>query len=123
MSLPHISLLTHRQFLPSSLPQSSYLLHSRRSKENRPFCFLTGKEAEHLLDEIGITANKNTVPFETQSPFVTSGIRIGTPATTTRGFGKEEMIEIADIINWTIENKDKDLTPAKERVATICKRF
>lgn len=84
---------------------------------------ITGKEAEHLLDEIGITANKNTVPFETQSPFITSGIRIGTPATTTRGFGKEEMVEIADIINWAIENRDKDLTPAKERVAAICKRF
>ncbi|MFZ5352555.1 MAG: serine hydroxymethyltransferase, partial [Bacillota bacterium] len=58
-----------------------------------------------------------------QSPFVTSGIRIGTPASTTRGFGKEEMIEIADIINWTIENRDKDLTPAKERVAKLCSRF
>ncbi|MFZ5354410.1 MAG: serine hydroxymethyltransferase [Bacillota bacterium] len=84
---------------------------------------VTGKEAEHLLDEIGITVNKNTVPFETQSPFVTSGIRIGTPASTTRGFGKEEMIEIADIINWTIENRDKNLTPAKERVAKLCSRF
>lgn len=84
---------------------------------------VTGKEAEHLLDEIGITVNKNTVPFETQSPFVTSGIRIGTPASTTRGFGKEEMMEIADIINWTIENKDQDLTPAKERVTKLCNRF
>lgn len=84
---------------------------------------ITGKAAEHLLDEIGITVNKNTVPFETQSPFVTSGIRIGTAATTTRGFGKEEMIEIADIINWAIDNRDNDLTPAKERVAAICKRF
>lgn len=82
---------------------------------------ITGKEAEHLLDEVGITVNKNTVPFETLSPFVTSGIRIGTPATTTRGFGKEEMIEIADIINWTIENRDKDLSPAKARVEALCK--
>lgn len=84
---------------------------------------VTGKEAEHLLDEIGITVNKNTVPFETQSPFVTSGIRIGTPATTTKGYGKEEMVEIADIINWVIENKAQDLTPAKARVAAICKKF
>jgi len=82
---------------------------------------ITGKEAEHLLDEVGITVNKNTVPFETLSPFVTSGIRIGTPATTTRGFGKEEMIEIADIINWTIENRDQDLSPAKARVEALCK--
>lgn len=84
---------------------------------------VTGKEAEHLLDEIGITVNKNTVPFETQSPFVTSGVRIGTPATTTRGFGKEEMVEIADIISWSIDNKDGDLTPAKDRVKNLCAKF
>ncbi|MFL0248577.1 serine hydroxymethyltransferase [Candidatus Clostridium stratigraminis] len=84
---------------------------------------VTGKEAEHLLDEVGITVNKNTVPFETQSPFVTSGVRIGTPATTTRGFGKEEMVEIADIISWTIDNKDGDLTLAKNRVKDLCERF
>lgn len=84
---------------------------------------ITGKKAEHLLDEIGITANKNTVPNETQSPFVTSGIRIGTPATTTRGFGKEEMVEIADIISWTIANREGDLTEAKERVKALCDKF
>lgn len=84
---------------------------------------ITGKAAEHLLDEIGITVNKNTVPFETQSPFVTSGIRIGTPATTTRGFGKPEMEEIADIIAWVIDNRDGDLTPAKARVDKLCKAF
>lgn len=84
---------------------------------------ITGKVAEHLLDEIGITVNKNTVPNETESPFVTSGIRIGTPATTTRGFGKEEMIEIADIINWTMDNREEDLTPAKERVKALCDKF
>ncbi|RKD22180.1 glycine hydroxymethyltransferase [Caminicella sporogenes DSM 14501] len=84
---------------------------------------ITGKAAEHLLDEIGITVNKNTVPNETESPFVTSGIRIGTPAVTTRGFGKEEMVEIADIISWTIDNRDKDLTHAKERVKKLCEKF
>lgn len=84
---------------------------------------ITGKEAEKLLDEVGITTNKNTVPNETASPFVTSGLRIGTPATTTRGFGKEEMLEIADIINWTIENKDSDLEPARARVKVLCDRF
>jgi glycine hydroxymethyltransferase len=84
---------------------------------------ITGKEAEKLLDEVGITTNKNTVPNETASPFVTSGLRIGTPATTTRGFGKEEMLEIADIINWTIENKDGDLEPARARVKVLCDRF
>jgi len=84
---------------------------------------ITGKKAEHLLDEVGITVNKNTVPNETESPFVTSGIRIGTPATTTRGFGKEEMIEIADIISWTMDNRDGDLTPAKQRVKDLCDKF
>ena len=84
---------------------------------------ITGKAAEKLLDEIGITTNKNTVPNETASPFVTSGIRIGTPASTTRGFGKEEMLEIADIISWTIDNRDADLDPARARVKALCDRF
>ena len=84
---------------------------------------ITGKAAEKLLDEIGITTNKNTVPNETASPFVTSGIRIGTPASTTRGFGKEEMVEIADIISWTIEHRDEDLDPARARVKALCDRF
>ena len=84
---------------------------------------ITGKLAEHLLDEVGITANKNTIPFEPLSPFVTSGLRIGTPAVTTRGFGKEDMIEIADIISWVIDNRDEDLTPAKERVKALCKKY
>lgn len=84
---------------------------------------VTGKEAEKLLDEVGITVNKNTVPFETESPFVTSGIRIGTPAITTKGLCKKDMIELADIISWTIENKDNDLTHAKERVAELTSKF
>jgi glycine hydroxymethyltransferase len=84
---------------------------------------ITGKEAEKLLDSIGITTNKNTVPNETASPFVTSGIRIGTPASTTRGFGKEEMLEIADIISWTIENREADLDPARARVKALCDKF
>jgi glycine hydroxymethyltransferase len=84
---------------------------------------ITGKDAEHLLDRVKITVNKNTIPYETESPFVTSGIRIGTPAVTTRGFGKEEMVEIADIISWTIDNRDKDLTPAINRVKALCEKF
>lgn len=60
---------------------------------------LTGKKAEHLLDEMGITVNKNTVPFDPESPFVTSGIRIGTAAVTTRGFEEEDMVELAAIIS------------------------
>lgn len=84
---------------------------------------ITGKAAEKLLDEVGITTNKNTVPNETASPFVTSGLRIGTPASTTRGFGKEEMLEIADIISYVIDNREGDLEPARARVKALCDKF
>lgn len=84
---------------------------------------ITGKEAENLLDSIGITVNKNTVPNEKRSPFVTSGIRIGTAAVTTRGFDVESMKEIANIINEAIENKDKDLSYLNERVKALCAKY
>lgn len=84
---------------------------------------ITGKEAENLLDSIGITVNKNTVPNEKRSPFVTSGIRIGTAAVTTRGFDVEDMKEIANIINEAIENKDKDLSYLNERVKALCAKY
>ncbi|MDT8716253.1 serine hydroxymethyltransferase [Clostridium sp. 19966] len=84
---------------------------------------ITGKDAEKLLDSIGITVNKNTIPFETLSPFITSGIRIGTPAATTRGFKEEEMKKIAYFINYAIENKEKDLTSLREEVRSLCKKF
>ena len=82
---------------------------------------ITGKEAESLLDSVGITVNKNTVPNETRSPFVTSGVRIGTPAVTTRGFKEDDMKEIASIINDTIEHRNEDLSAVKERVKVLCK--
>ncbi len=69
---------------------------------------ITGKEAEELLDRIGITVNKNTIPFETKSPFVTSGIRIGTPAVTTRGMGPDDMQEIARFIFEALSHKDDE---------------
>lgn len=84
---------------------------------------ITGKEAEKLLDNIGITVNKNTIPFEPLSPFVTSGLRIGTPAVTTRGFKEEEMDEIADIIAWVINNREEDLNSARERVQALCSKM
>ena len=84
---------------------------------------ITGKEAENLLDSIGITVNKNTVPNEMRSPFVTSGIRRGTAAVTTRGFDVEAMKEIANIINEAIENKDKDLSYLNERVKALCAKY
>ncbi|WP_077298039.1 serine hydroxymethyltransferase [Virgibacillus pantothenticus] len=86
---------------------------------------LTGKVAEHVLDSIGITTNKNTIPFDTESPFVTSGVRIGTAAVTTRGFGKTEMEEIASILAITLKNHDdaKVLEAAAQRVKTLTEKF
>lgn len=69
---------------------------------------LTGKEAEHLLDEMKITVNKNTIPFETKSPFVTSGIRIGTPAITSRGFDEEDARKVAELIVRTLRAKEDE---------------
>ena len=86
---------------------------------------ITGKVAEHVLDEVGITVNKNTIPFDTESPFVTSGIRIGTPAVTTRGFKEEEMKETASIIALLLKNPEDENTKkeAKERVASLTDKF
>ena len=83
----------------------------------------TGKEAEHLLDEIGITCNKNAIPYDQKSPFVTSGIRLGTAAVTTRGFTEEDMIEVAKIISMTLKNFDLNSAEAKERVKTLCEKY
>lgn len=69
---------------------------------------LTGKEAEHLLDEVKITVNKNTIPFETKSPFVTSGIRIGTPAITSRGFNEDDARKVAELIVRTLRAKEDE---------------
>lgn len=82
---------------------------------------LTGKVAEKALDDVGITTNKNTIPYDEQSPFVTSGIRIGTAAVTTRGFGLEEMDEIASIIGLTLKNieDEEKLAEAKTRVEAL----
>lgn len=83
---------------------------------------ITGKEAEQRLDEVGVTVNKNAVPFDTEKPFVTSGIRIGSPAVTTRGFDTEAMREIADIINLTLTKEDYK-EEACQRVHHLCERF
>ncbi len=83
---------------------------------------ITGKEAEAMLGNIHITVNKNTVPGETRSPFVTSGLRIGTPAVTTRGMGKNEMEEIADIIAKCL-NKQEEESKLIERVYKLCDDF
>ena len=83
----------------------------------------TGKEAEHLLDEVGITTNKNAIPFDTQSPFVTSGLRLGTAATTTRGFVEEDMKEIAEIITLTLSDFEKNADEARARVKALCDKY
>lgn len=86
---------------------------------------LTGKEAEHLLDEVGITCNKNTIPFDPASPFVTSGIRLGTPALTTRGLKEDDMKEIADIIALVLKNPQDEAKQqeAAKRVAVLCEKY
>jgi glycine hydroxymethyltransferase len=84
---------------------------------------ITGKELEERLDDVGITTNKNSVPFDTEKPMITSGIRIGTPAVTTRGFKEEEMIKIAQLINMTVENYEDKKEEIRAEVAKICAKF
>ncbi|MFP4201250.1 MAG: serine hydroxymethyltransferase, partial [Clostridia bacterium] len=87
---------------------------------------ITGKVAEERLDRVGITVNKNTIPFETRSPFVTSGIRLGTPALTTRGMQEEEMDRVADVIYRTLTADEDDsatLDKVKGDVRELCDAF
>ncbi|QED49728.1 serine hydroxymethyltransferase [Cytobacillus dafuensis] len=86
---------------------------------------LTGKIAEKVLDEVGITVNKNTIPYDPESPFVTSGVRIGTAAVTSRGFGEKEMEEIASIIAFTLKNYEDEgkLEEARNRVVSLTSNF
>ena len=84
---------------------------------------VTGKELEHRLDDVNITANKNMIPGDPQSPFVTSGVRLGTPAVTTRGFGAEEMKQIAEFIAKTAFDYENTRDEVKEQVANLCARF
>jgi glycine hydroxymethyltransferase len=81
---------------------------------------ITGKELETKLDDVGITVNKNAVPFDTEKPSITSGIRIGTPAVTTRGFKEDDMKEIAQLINMVVENKNTE--EIKQRVKKLCEK-
>ncbi len=84
---------------------------------------VTGKDAEKLLDTIGITTNKNTIPFETRSPFITSGLRIGTAAVTTRGFKEVEMRKIAGFIDEAILRREENLESLHEKVISLCKEY
>ncbi len=84
---------------------------------------MTGKELENLLDEVHITVNKNAVPFDTQKPFVTSGIRVGTPAVTSRGMKEPEAKKIASLISDVIEKRENAFAQVKDEVARLCKAF
>ena len=84
---------------------------------------LTGKELEALLDRAHVTVNKNTVPFETTSPFITSGIRIGTPAITSRGMGEAQAVEIADLVTDVIVKREEAIDEVTERVQALCAEF
>ena len=86
---------------------------------------VTGKEAQTLLDEVNITANRNTIPFEPRSPFVTSGIRLGSPALTTRGFREEDMREVARIIAHVLDapTDESRRAEARRRVDALCKKY
>ena len=83
----------------------------------------TGKEAEHLLDEVGITCNKNAIPYDKQKPFVTSGIRLGTAAVTSRGFVKEDMVEVATLIAMTLKDFENKQDEVRARVAALCAKY
>jgi glycine hydroxymethyltransferase len=84
---------------------------------------VTGKEAQLRLDEVMITVNKNGIPFDKQSPFITSGIRLGTPAVTTRGMKENDMQEIADLIYLTVTDFEKSKASVIERVKTLCDKY
>jgi glycine hydroxymethyltransferase len=86
---------------------------------------VTGKDAQIALEHANITVNKNTVPGETRSPFLASGIRLGTPAVTTRGMGTAEMVKIADLIAFVLSNigDEAALSRAKAEALDICKKF
>ena len=84
---------------------------------------MTGKDLEALLDRAHITVNKNTIPFETTSPFVTSGVRIGTPAITSRGMKEAEAAYIADLVTEVIQGREDAVADVSEKVAALCDRF
>ena len=86
---------------------------------------MTGKKADALISEVNITANKNTVPFDPESPFVTSGLRLGSAALTTRGFNEEAFVEIADVISDCLLNPEDSIVKkkCKEKVLNLCKLF
>ena len=85
---------------------------------------ITGKEAETLLDSVGLTANKNAIPNDPQKPWITSGLRLGTPACTSRGFVEEDFALVGELITKVLKNKDElTLKTCKEKVSELCKKY
>lgn len=119
--------IENAEFLSESLVKHGYRIVSGGTDNHLMLVDVTsvgldGKTAEALLDQVGITVNKNTIPFDTLGPGVTSGIRIGTPAVTTRGFGKREMLEIADIIDLVLRGHGNN-AEMRERVVNLANQF
>lgn len=112
--------LTDRGFRLVSGGTDNHLLLVDLTNKN-----ITGKVAQNVLDEVNITANKNTIPFEKLSPFVTSGLRLGSPALTSRGFKEEDMAEVAAVIALVLENPESEeaKNEARARVDALCKKY
>ncbi len=114
-----IALAGHGFNLVSGGTDNHLMLVDLRSKD------ITGKAAETVLDLAGITANKNVIPYDTENPFITSGIRIGSPVLTTRGMGKKEMVIVANLISDAIDNRNNSSTldAIKQKVRSLCAKF
>jgi len=114
-----VALMAHGFRLVSGGTDTHLMLVDLRAKK------LTGKAAENVLDEVNITVNKNTIPYDTESPFITSGIRIGVPAVTTRGMKENEMKLMAQLISETLSNADNAAVKSKvkSKVLDLCKKF
>ena len=119
-------IIKNAKILAETLQKDGFRIVSGGTDNHLMLVDLTSsKEAQNVLDEVNITANKNTIPFEPRSPFVTSGLRLGSPALTTRGFKEDDMREVADIIALVLDNptaEDKKIE-ARERVAALCKKY
>jgi glycine hydroxymethyltransferase len=83
----------------------------------------TGKEGEHLLDEVGITCNKNSIPNDTQKPTVTSGLRLGTAAVTTRGFKEDDLRKVGKLISMTLKDYEANADAVREGVRELCEKY
>ncbi len=122
-------ILNNAQALSRALTESGFTLVSGGTDNHLMLLdvrnqSLTGKQAERLLDDVGITVNKNTIPFDPTSPFVTSGIRIGTPALTTRGMVESDMVAVGEIITMVLKNPDNAAIHAQaaEKVQLLCRQ-